>query len=49
MIISVGVGIDAAVVRARTVTDWAPYGVDLRSAQSAKKIAMGLSRLDPDW
>ena len=49
VIISVGVGIDAAVVRARTVTDWAPYGVDLRSAQSAKKIAMGLSRLDPDW
>ena len=49
VIITAGVGVDAALVQARVVTDWAPYGVDLTRAQTAEQFARSLARLDPDW
>lgn len=49
VVIAAGVGVDAALVQARVVTDWTPYGVDLTRAQTAEQIARSLSRLDPDW
>lgn len=49
VVITAGVGVDAALVQARVVADWAPYGVDLTRAQTAEQIAGSLARLDPDW